>query len=209
MKKILIILLTLCLVLSFSVPSYAAFSTESYQILFKTKASYENTEYEEIFSDHRNFLKPEVLGIPEFSCVEVYWASYDMNKSPYYILHFFIGFSSPTEAAKICTELVRRGIAEWAVFGEHNDFNKMLKLYSSLEKGLVKFSGDSFGDINCDESVSSEDARIALRISVGLENKGDYPFLFGDMDYDGEITASDARQILRVATGLDGYATTD
>lgn len=212
MKKIFIILLTLCMVLSFSVPSYAAFSTESYEILFKTKESYENTDYKEIFSDHRNFLKPEVLGLPEIVCVEAYWASYDVNKLPYYILHLSIGFSSPRDAAEICAELVRCGIAEWAVFvslNDFSDFDKILNLFSPFERNFVKQSADTFGDIDCNKTVAAEDARIALRIATGLENKKDYPYLMGDMDYDGEITASDARQILRVATGLDGYFTTD
>ncbi len=212
MKKIFIILLTLCLVLSFSVPSYAVYYTGEYEVIFKTKASYENTEYEAIFSDHINFLKPEVLGIPGISYVGIYVASYGISRHinpPYYILRAEIGFGSPREAAEICAELMNRGIAEWALFMKLRDFDKMFSPSSPFEQRFVKFSGDTFGDIDCNKTVAAEDARIALRIATGLENKKDYPYLMGDMDYDGEITASDAREILRVAVGLSGYATLD
>lgn len=215
MKKIFIILLVLCLILSFSVASYAAYFTGEYEVIFKTKASYEGTEYEELFSDHRNFLDTEVLGVPGISYVSIYGASYSTNPHiapPYYILRAGIGFGSPLDAAEICTELMNRGIAEWAVFMKLDSFSifdKALSSDAASEERFVKFSGDTFGDIDCNKTVTSEDARIALRISVGLENKRDYLYLMGDMDHDGKITASDAREILRVAVGLSGYATLD
>ena len=212
MKKIFIILLTLCMVFTFSFTSFAAYSVNEYEVIFRTKQSYDSTAYEEVFSDHRNFLKPDVLGIPGISHVGIYWASYDINphiNPPYYILRAQIGFSSQRDAAVICAELVMRGIAEWAVFADIGDFDKIFSPFSPFEQRFVKFSADTFGDIDCNKVVAAEDARIALRIAAGLENKGDYPYLMGDMDYDGKITASDARQILRVATGLAGYMTAD
>ncbi|MBR3767606.1 MAG: dockerin type I repeat-containing protein [Clostridia bacterium] len=212
MRKIFIILLSVCLIISFSVTSFAVYSTEEYEVIFKTKASYENTEYEKLFSDHRNFLDPEVLGIPGISSVRIYMASYSINPNnnpPYYILRAPIGFSSGREAAKICAQLMSRGIAEWAVFAKLGDFGKIFNPFSPFEQRFVKFSGDTFGDIDCNKTVTAEDARTALRIAVELENKKDYPWLMGDMNYDGEITASDAREILRVAVGLSGYATLD
>lgn len=212
MKKIFIILLSVCLIISFSVTSFAVYFTGEYEVMFKTKASYENTEYEDIFSDHRNFLDPEVLGIPGISSVGIYWASYGINPDinpPYYILRAQIGFGSGREAAEICAELMSRGIAEWAVFVNIDDFDKIFNPFSPFEQRFVKFSGGIFGDIDCNKTITAEDARTVLRISVGLENKKDYPYLMGDMDGDGEITASDAREILRVAVGLSGYATLD
>ena len=213
MKKILIILLTLCLILSFTVPSYAAYSTESYLIFFKTKDSYENTEYEELFSEHKNFLDPGVLGIPELAHIRVFGASYgkasDKNQ-PFYVMRADIGFSTLREASELCAELMRSGIADWAVFINYNDFSLTDVRFNSdltFSRSFVKYSENTIGDIDCSNSVTAEDARTALRIAVGLENKGNYPYLMGDMDFDGEITSGDAREILRISVGLSGYFT--
>ncbi len=61
------------------------------------------------------------------------------------------------------------------------------------------------GDVNCDGEVTAEDARLALRAAVGLE---DFPenspaFRAADLDGSGDITAEDARAILRLAVGLN------
>ncbi len=58
------------------------------------------------------------------------------------------------------------------------------------------------GDIDMDGSVSASDARKALRIAVGLEEKTDQAVMLADYDQDGTVSASDARTILRVAVGL-------
>lgn len=63
----------------------------------------------------------------------------------------------------------------------------------------------SIGDVDGDGSVTSADARLALRASVSLEN---YPedtseFYAADADYDGRITSADARLILRASVGLE------
>ncbi len=60
------------------------------------------------------------------------------------------------------------------------------------------------GDVNRDGMVTSEDARLALRRVVELENlpsKG--AFRACDVDGDGLITAVDARMILRAAVELE------
>ena len=61
------------------------------------------------------------------------------------------------------------------------------------------------GDVSGDGLVTAEDARLALRAAVGLENyeKGSAEFLAADATKDGAITAEDARLILRAAVGLD------
>ena len=61
------------------------------------------------------------------------------------------------------------------------------------------------GDYNNDRVVSAEDARIALRASVGLEQylRKEQLFLL-DIDRDGSVTSADARTILRMAVGLEG-----
>ena len=61
------------------------------------------------------------------------------------------------------------------------------------------------GDVSGDGVVTAEDARLALRAAVGLENyeEGSAEFLAADATKDGAITAEDARLILRAAVGLD------
>ena len=60
------------------------------------------------------------------------------------------------------------------------------------------------GDVTADGRVFAEDARLALRRSVGLEDylPGSAAFLSADMDGNGVITAADARDILRTSVGL-------
>lgn len=59
------------------------------------------------------------------------------------------------------------------------------------------------GDINADGKVTPEDARKALRTSVGLETLNDAQKLAADMDGDGKVTPEDAREILRKSVGLE------
>ena len=59
------------------------------------------------------------------------------------------------------------------------------------------------GDINGDGKITSEDARLALRASVGAEKLTDRQKDAADMDNDGNVTAADSRLILRKSVGLD------
>ena len=62
------------------------------------------------------------------------------------------------------------------------------------------------GDVDCSGSVTTADARLALRCAVGLQPdmvKGTSAFLAGDADRSGSITTGDARRILRAAVGLE------
>ena len=62
-----------------------------------------------------------------------------------------------------------------------------------------------FGDIDGDENITSSDARLTLRASVGLENyPSDSPqHLACDVDGNGKVDAADARLILRASVGLE------
>ena len=68
------------------------------------------------------------------------------------------------------------------------------------------------GDVNGDGSVTSEDARYALRAAVGLDdtadgldfsNEGNRCFIAANVDGEAGISAGDARLILRAAVGLE------
>lgn len=60
------------------------------------------------------------------------------------------------------------------------------------------------GDVNRDGNIMADDARLALRRSVSLEDymPGSARFIAADMDGDGAVTASDARAVLRLSVGL-------
>ena len=69
----------------------------------------------------------------------------------------------------------------------------------------VGVSAYTLGDVDFDGKVTASDARLALRLSVGLEK---YPadsaaYLAADVSGDGGVTAEDARSILRAAVGLE------
>ena len=61
------------------------------------------------------------------------------------------------------------------------------------------------GDVDFDGHITSADARLALRRSVGLEDypEGSPAFLACDVDCDGKATSADARLILRASVGLE------
>lgn len=60
-------------------------------------------------------------------------------------------------------------------------------------------------DIDCDGKITANDARDALRASVGLDKieKASPQYAAGDVDGNGSITASDAWLILRASVGLE------
>lgn len=59
------------------------------------------------------------------------------------------------------------------------------------------------GDVNYDNHITAEDARLTLRLSVGLESASVYPPQYADMDGDGRVSPGDARTVLRVSVGLE------
>ncbi|MCH5197850.1 MAG: serine hydrolase [Oscillospiraceae bacterium] len=62
-----------------------------------------------------------------------------------------------------------------------------------------------YGDADADGAVTAGDARVILRIAVGLDKSPDDPvFLYAcDVDYDGKLTAADARIVLRASVELE------
>ncbi len=76
----------------------------------------------------------------------------------------------------------------------------------SLILALI-FCASSFaavlGDLDGDNKITSADARLALRQSVGLEHFSGEKFTAGDVDFDKKITSADARLILRASVGLE------
>lgn len=58
-------------------------------------------------------------------------------------------------------------------------------------------------DLSMDGTIGAEDARFALRMSVGLESYTEALQQIADADEDGSLTPADARLILRVSVGLE------
>ena len=75
----------------------------------------------------------------------------------------------------------------------------------SVDPALLDYRDYVVGDPDLDGTVTPADARIALRVSVGLEPfaETDIAYLACDADRDGTVTPEDARLILRAAVGLE------
>ncbi len=69
--------------------------------------------------------------------------------------------------------------------------------------GFAKTKLISFGDLNDDGKIHSDDARVALQAAARLVETTRALLTIGDLDGDGRITASDARRILRAAAKLE------
>lgn len=63
----------------------------------------------------------------------------------------------------------------------------------------------SLGDVDGTAGITTADARLILRASIGLQrySKGSDIFAACDIDGDGTISTGDARTVLRIAIGLD------
>lgn len=89
------------------------------------------------------------------------------------------------------------------------DYNFADKNYNKDEWKKVEYllSPESFagikGDADRDGTLSSSDARYALRTSAELENPSVHQITSADIDSDQQITAADARSILRLSCKID------
>lgn len=75
----------------------------------------------------------------------------------------------------------------------------------SLEGGQVDAYEVVYGDTNMDNTISAQDARLALRYYLSLEQVPpiDYQTLAADVNGDGKVNAVDARLILRRYLNLE------
>lgn len=65
------------------------------------------------------------------------------------------------------------------------------------------YSAPVLGDVDESGTISANDARLILRISVGLEPVTDVIKSRGDINNDGKLAAYDARMVLRASVGLE------
>ena len=206
MKKILSLCLASVLILICSVPAFAKENKETYIIMY-TKQSYKYTLYENLFSDHREFLNPDNYGIDGIKNISIIAAYRDDNphiEPPYYVLAIKLSDKGLTKTSFYAAELFAKGLTSKAFAVDETGLNEFKD--SFLPEGSIceaHFALYSRGDIMCNNTVDAASARAVLRISVGLDKKENYPYLLGDMNGDSVLTASDARTILRISVGLE------
>jgi len=95
----------------------------------------------------------------------------------------------------------QRTIWEEPRYPQYLAYSKNKKIVSALSNGTTVYY---YGDANVDGFVTAGDARLALRVAVGLDTiPTEIGFVLADVDCNSEITAGDARQILRYSVGLD------
>lgn len=68
---------------------------------------------------------------------------------------------------------------------------------------FVQAAAVRVGDADGDGKVTAGDARLALRVSAGIDKASYYAKQYADTNADGKITADDARMLLRVSAGLE------
>ena len=77
-------------------------------------------------------------------------------------------------------------------------------------KGYDVTTMPKLADVDGNGKVETEDARLALRMSVGLDFSTDPKYAHAaDVDGDGKITSADARTILRLAILLENFTAED
>ena len=77
------------------------------------------------------------------------------------------------------------------------------KVYAYSTPADSEVNDYMYGDLSVDGKINSEDARLALRYAVGLEESTKIITMVGDVNGSGKIDSDDARLILRFAVGLD------
>lgn len=216
MKKIFTLLLIFTMLFTFISPAFALtpVKKDTYYILVYTKPSYKFTPYEKLFRDHREFLNTENYKIEEITDISIAAAYRDDNPHihpPYYVLCIEIKAKNGADASRTAVRIFNTGIpAKVRVLADTGEYSKFRENFiPEVTIPEAHFALYTPGDIVCCNEVSAYSARTVLRISVGLENKEDYPWLLGDMNGDGILTASDARTILRISVGLETTGTTN
>ena len=76
--------------------------------------------------------------------------------------------------------------------------------------GIDSVEMPKLADVDGNGAVEPEDARLALRLSVGLDFNTDSKYVHAaDLNGDGQVGSDDARTILRIAVSLEAYTPED
>ena len=82
--------------------------------------------------------------------------------------------------------------------------NRITGKYITASKSISVKEKSSFisGDVNNDGKVNLTDAKITLKVSLGILSENELSFEAADIDKDLKITLKDARAILKIALGI-------
>ncbi len=77
-------------------------------------------------------------------------------------------------------------------------------LYNTYKRKVTPIHIDGIiGDLDDSGAITTEDARLALKVAAGQKKVDEDHLIIGDIDEDGDITTSDAKDILAMAAGID------
>ncbi len=92
---------------------------------------------------------------------------------------------------------------QYSVFTDTENYPQF-SLYNTYKRKVTPIAMDQIiGDIDNSGAITTEDARIALKVAAGQKKLKKEKVKYGDIDEDGAITTSDAKDILAMATGID------
>lgn len=110
---------------------------------------------------------------------------------------FILSFSSAAYAAELTSDI--EAVSEETASEEHVCEDEPASEMPALT-GIK-------GDADMDGRLTAADARIILRVSVGLDTADGEAFILCDYDEDTKVSAADARCVLRFSVGLDPFIT--
>ena len=111
--------------------------------------------------------------------------SYDADNGSTDIIMMLLGASKQ--------QTVTTDVENYPQFFLYNTYKRTTK--PIVTKGII-------GDMDKSGSVTTADARIALKIAAGQLKATEDQLLLGDIDEDEKITTADAKEILYMATGI-------
>ena len=134
--------------------------------------------------------------------------------------NYDVGFFDMNEIDHIEKFIPRVNIPQWKndevyIYIKEPVNSNIMKAYNELSKDEridyleygkpdVHLFMVKIGDIDGDDYITPDDARIIMRIAVGLDNYPDnFPIYYFDTDSDNSITVADARKALRIAVGIE------
>ncbi|MBQ7116391.1 MAG: alpha/beta fold hydrolase [Clostridia bacterium] len=92
---------------------------------------------------------------------------------------------------------------QYSVFTDKENYPQF-SLYNTYKRKVTPIPMDQIiGDINNSGAITTDDARIALKVAAGQQKLSKEKTKYADIDEDGSITTSDAKDILAMAAGID------
>ena len=92
---------------------------------------------------------------------------------------------------------------QYDVFTDTENYPQF-SLYNTYKRKVTPINiAGMLGDLDDTGAITTEDARIALKVAAGQKKVDADHKIIGDVDEDGDITTTDAKYILAMAIGID------